>query len=107
MQQPRDTPKNSGNLPAFAGIGAASLLTGATTYTIAKGQADVKHNDHAAQAGGEFTQGREQHGSTAAGGLDASKADLPGDAPNKPENLAVSEEKMQEKAPSKRVDPQE
>lgn len=65
----------------------------------------MKHNDHAAQAGGEFTQGREQRGS-AAGGADESKADLPGDAPNKPDNLAVSEEKMESKAPSKRTDPQ-
>ena len=63
----------------------------------------MKHNDHAAQAGGEFTQGREQHSRSAD---DESKADLPGDAPNKPENLAVSEEKMQSKAPSKRTDPQ-
>lgn len=67
----------------------------------------MKHNDHAAQAGGEFTQGGEQRDS-AAGGLDASKleADLPGDAPDKPENLAVSEEKMQEKAPSQQADSQ-
>lgn len=79
---------------------------GGATYTVSKGQRDdVKHNDHAAQAGGEFTQGREQRGS-AAGGLDESKANLPGDAPNKPENLAVSEEKMQSKAPSKWTDPQ-
>lgn len=87
-------------------IGAACLIAGATTYTISRGQAGVKHNDHAAQAGGEYTQGREQRGSAAAGGQDASKEDLPGDAPNKPENLAVSEEKMQGKAPSKRTDPQ-
>ena len=65
----------------------------------------MKHNDHAAQAGGEFTQGRERRGSQA-GDLGGSRADLPGDAPNKPENLAVSEEKMQSKAPSKRTDPQ-
>lgn len=87
-------------------VGGAALLVGGATYTISKGQSDdIKHNDHAAQAGGQFTQGREQQGSTA-GAHDQSKADLPGDAPNKPENLAVSEEKMQTKPPSKRTHPQ-
>lgn len=35
------------------------------------------------------------------------KADLPGDAPKKLQHLAVSEEKMQSKAPSKWTDPQD
>lgn len=106
-----ETPNKSGNLPLL--IAGASLLLVGATYTISRGQPDdVKHNDHAAQAGGRYTHGREQQqqeGSTASAHDDNNnkiKADLPPDAPNRPENLAVSEEKMKTKPPSKRVHPQ-
>ncbi|KUI53226.1 hypothetical protein VP1G_00687 [Cytospora mali] len=96
-----DTANKPSRLPIL--IGGAALLIVGGLYVIRGGQKDIAHNDHAAQAGGVYTQGRQSR--VSAGGIDQSKSDLPADAPNKPENLAASQEKMQNKAPSKKTNP--
>lgn len=87
-------------LPASL-FGVGALLLGGSLYLISGGQKDVKHNDHAAQK--SFTQGRNHVG--AKGGVNQSKSDLPADAPNHPDNLAASQQKMQDKPPTKKTDP--
>lgn len=87
-------------LPASL-FGVGALLLGGSLYLISGGQRDVKHNDHAAQK--SFTQGRNHVG--AKGGVNQSKSDLPADAPNHPDNLAASQQKMQDKPPTKKTDP--
>ncbi|ROW17122.1 hypothetical protein VPNG_01364 [Cytospora leucostoma] len=94
-----DTPNKPSRLPILFGVGA--LLLGGSLYLISGSQKDVKHNDHAAQQ--SYTQGRNQ--GRAKGGVDQSKSDLPADAPNHPDNLAASQQKMQDKPTTKKTDP--
>ncbi|ROW00675.1 hypothetical protein VSDG_03415 [Cytospora chrysosperma] len=91
-----DTDSKPSRLPILLG-GAALVLVGGL-YAVSSGQRDMKHNDHATQKAGRLAP-------TSTGGMDQSKSDLPDDAPNKPENLAASQEKMQSKAPTKKTNP--